>query len=72
MDKQEILDLIAEIRVRGSDLDYVKQHGSINNSDCQNLLGVSHARAAYLLRKMKGTGILRMEGERRWARYYLS
>ena len=52
-------------------LEHVKQHGSINNSECQRLLGVSHVRAAYLLRKMKGTRKLRMEGERRWAMYYL-
>ena len=53
-------------------LEYVKQHGSINNSECRKLLGVNRARAAYLLRNLREEGELRMEGERRWAKYYLS
>ncbi len=52
-------------------LEYVKQHGSINNSECQRLLGVARTKAWYLLGDMKRKGKLRMEGERRWARYYL-
>lgn len=50
---------------------YVRQHGSINNSECRNFLQVDLHRASHLLKKMHAHGALRREGERRWARYYL-
>jgi hypothetical protein len=53
------------------DLEYVRQHGSINNSECRDLLRVGLQRASHLLKKMYMRGSLRREGERRWARYRL-
>jgi len=50
---------------------YVRQHGSITNPQCRELLGVELPRAWYLLNSLKGRGVLRKEGERRWARYVL-
>lgn len=52
-------------------LEYVRQHGSINNSECRDFLHVDLHRASHLLKKMHAQGSLRREGERRWARYYL-
>ena len=52
-------------------LGYVRQHGSINNAQCRDLLDVDLHRASHLLKKMHVHGALRREGERRWARYYL-
>ena len=52
-------------------LDYLREHGRINNSDCQHLLGVAHQRASYLLKKLHKEGCVAREGERRWAYYRL-
>ena len=52
-------------------LAYIRQHGSITNSKCRDLLSVSYNRASYLLRKMHQYGLLVREGEQRWARYRL-
>jgi DNA-binding NtrC family response regulator len=52
-------------------LAYVEEHGSINNSECRDLLGVELRHASYLLTKLCEYGLLRREGERRWARYRL-
>ena len=52
-------------------LAYVRQRGSINNSECRDLLQVDLHRASHLLKKMHAYGLLRREGERRWARYHL-
>ena len=52
-------------------LEYVRQHGSINNAECRDLLHIDLHRASHLLKKMHAHGTLRREGERRWARYRL-
>ena len=52
-------------------LEYVRQHGSINNAECRDLLHVNLHRASHLLKKMHTQGSLKREGARRWARYHL-
>jgi DNA-binding NtrC family response regulator len=52
-------------------LDYVREHGSINNTQCRELLGVSIHRAWYLLRKLQRSGALVQNSSRRWAQYRL-
>jgi len=52
-------------------LAYLRQHGSINNSECRQLLSVEHHRVTYLLQKMHRYGLLAREGQRRWTRYRL-
>ena len=52
-------------------LAYVRQHGSIGNSECRDLLAVSQEQAKYLLRKLSAQGILELEGTGRWRRYRL-
>lgn len=51
---------------------YVRQHGSINNSECCDLLNVESSRAWYLLKKLEARGLLKRQGEKRWTRYVLS
>ena len=53
-------------------LAYVREHGSITNTECRKLLQVDLQRASYLLKKLVAEGSLRREGERRWARYRLA
>jgi ATP-dependent DNA helicase RecG len=50
---------------------YLREHGSISNAECRDLLQVELQRASNLLRKMHRRGLLKREGERRWARYTL-
>jgi len=50
---------------------YVRNHGSINNAECRNLLHVGMQHAYHLLKKMHMRGSLVREGEYRWARYRL-
>jgi DNA-binding NtrC family response regulator len=52
-------------------LAHVKQHGSINNTECRRLLAVGMHRAWYLLHKMHQSGQLKQESARRWALYRL-
>jgi DNA-binding NtrC family response regulator len=52
-------------------LDFVKQRGSINNTECRELLGVGMQRACYLLRKIHLTGLLHRESNGRWSQYRL-
>jgi len=52
-------------------LNYVQKHGSINNTECRDLLVVDSNRASYLLKKMAKTGILKQDGSRRWTKYSL-
>src|SRR4051812_32550308 len=52
-------------------LAYVRQSGSITNTERRALLDVSLQRSSYLLKKMAAEGLLTREGERRWARYRL-
>ncbi len=57
-----------EQKIRG----YIREHGSINNTQCRQLLEYDLHRASYLLRKMFQDGLLIREGKRRWAVYRLS
>jgi ATP-dependent DNA helicase RecG len=52
-------------------LAYVLEHGSINNAECRELLGVDLHRALYLLKRLAAEGELKRERERRWAHYRL-
>jgi len=52
-------------------LDYVRMHGSISRSQCKALLDVAPTRATYLLQTLRDRGLLRLEGEKRTARYTL-
>jgi DNA-binding NtrC family response regulator len=55
-------------------LDYVREHGSINNAQCRALLGFGTDkihRVSRLLVKMYNRGLLQQEGERRGTRYCL-
>ena len=52
-------------------LAFVRERGSISNTECRTLLGVDLQRASYLLKKMHGEGVLEKHGERRWTRYEL-
>ena len=53
-------------------LQYVRQNGMINNTDCRELLEVDRHRANYLLKKLNQYELLRIEGSGRWAVYYLN
>ena len=53
-------------------LAYIREHGSISNSECRKLLSADRHRATYLLQKMQRYGLLLREGELRWARYRLA
>ena len=52
-------------------LRYVRDHGSINNTQCRELLGVGLQRACYLLRRIHLAGLLDRQSDGRWARYHL-
>jgi DNA-binding NtrC family response regulator len=53
-------------------LAYVRERGSINNTQCRELLGVGIHRAWYLLRKLQRSGQLVQDSSRRWAQYRLT
>jgi ATP-dependent DNA helicase RecG len=50
---------------------YVREHGSINNTECRRLLEVEDKRAWYLLNKLCNLGVLKHRGKGRWSRYML-
>jgi transcriptional regulator with GAF, ATPase, and Fis domain len=52
-------------------LAYIQEHGSINNSECRDLLSVDRHRANYILQRMCDLALLIRKGELRWSRYYL-
>jgi DNA-binding NtrC family response regulator len=52
-------------------LEYVRARGSINNTQCRELLAVNIHRAWYLLRKLQRRGSLIQDRSRRWASYRL-
>jgi len=54
-------------------LAYVKQHGSIRNADCRELLGLGddNEKARYILSKLVKAGKLERVGEKRGTRYVL-
>lgn len=51
--------------------DYVRQHGSINNTECRQLLKIPRHRAFYLLNQMTTANVLISKGAIRATRYYL-
>ncbi len=53
-------------------LNYVREHGMINNTDCRHLLDVDRHRANYLLKKLNQYGLLQIVGTGRWAVYRLN
>lgn len=55
----------------GKVLAHVRRHGSINNSECRNLLQVGIQRACYLLRKIQRAGLLVRDHSRKSAQYHL-
>ncbi len=52
-------------------LGHVREHGSINNTECRMLLEVDLQHACYLLRKAMKAGQLASSGSGRWTRYFL-
>lgn len=52
-------------------MQYVREHGMINNTDCRELLKVERHRANYLLKKLNQYGLLQIVGTGRWAVYRL-
>jgi predicted HTH transcriptional regulator len=48
---------------------YVRQHGSINNTECRALLSLALKQASHILRRMTMRGALRVQGAKRGARY---
>jgi predicted HTH transcriptional regulator len=52
-------------------LAYVREHGTINNTECRTLLSIDLHRTSYLLKKLVREGALKQEGERRWTYYRL-
>ena len=48
---------------------YILNHGSINNSECRELLNVNDARAYYLLKKLSEQGKLKVIKKGKWRRY---
>jgi len=52
-------------------LNYVKERGSINNTECRELLGIGIQRACYLLRRIHLAGLLERESNGRWSQYRL-
>ena len=51
--------------------DYVRQHGSINNTECRQLLKIPRHRAFYVLNQMTTANVLIRKGAIRATRYYL-
>ena len=50
-------------------LAYAREQGSVNNTECRDLLGVGMQRACYLLRKLHLSGALARDSSGRWAQY---
>jgi DNA-binding MarR family transcriptional regulator len=49
----------------------VREKGSINNTECRDLLGHTLQKCSRLLKSMRRRGTLRSTGVRRWTRYEL-
>jgi len=65
------LDEDRSLRHEEQILAYVRERGSISNTECRNLLSVDLQRASYLLKKLHAEEVLEKHGERRWTRYRL-
>jgi predicted HTH transcriptional regulator len=68
---REYIELIAHETEEDKILAYVREHGSINNTNCRELLSVNEARAYYLLKKLSTSGRLKPGGKGRWRSYVL-
>lgn len=53
-------------------LAFVRERGSINNSQCRQILSADLQHACYLLRKALRAGLLVSNGTGRWTRYFLA
>jgi ATP-dependent DNA helicase RecG len=49
----------------------IREKGSINNTECRDLLGYDLQKCSRLLKGMRRRGILKNTGQRRWTRYEL-
>ena len=65
---QQRMPLTDEDRI----LAYIREHGSITNTECRDLLSVDDRRAYYLLKKLCDTGKLKPRRKGKWRRYVLS
>jgi DNA-binding NtrC family response regulator len=52
-------------------MNHVRKRGSINNTECRELLSAGLQHASYLLCKAQATGLLERSSSGRWARYHL-
>ncbi len=59
---------MTEIRTK---LTYVKENGTINNTQCRQLLGSDLHHASYLLKKLKNEQKLMQKGQKRGTYYCL-
>lgn len=50
-------------------ISHVQINGRIDNTEAQQILGVDHSRASYLLKKLHKEGKLSKQGQRRWSYY---
>ena len=66
------MDLIGMTAEEQRIIQHIRKQGSLNNTECRNLLGVNIDRAYYLLRKMHKSGVLKQIGQQRGTRYVLS
>lgn len=53
-------------------IEHVENHGRIDNTQAQKVLGVDHTRASYLLKKLHKEGQLIKKGQRRWTYYTIA
>ncbi len=51
---------------------YVQKEGSINNTECRELLGVDDIRAYYLFKKLCRKGQLKPKKKGKWRRYVVA
>lgn len=52
-------------------LAHLERHGSINNTECREMLDVDFNKASYLLEKLNSKCLIKQEGKHRWTRYRL-
>jgi len=53
-------------------LGWVREKGSIKRAECQQLLGVSPVQARHKLQQLRKAGRLKLQGQRKGARYVLA
>jgi len=52
-------------------IQYLQQYGSINNTQCRDLLDIDYHHVSYLLKKLNNKGLLVQIGKRRGTAYHL-